>query len=423
MTITIYRDNIANAVFIEDANGPAFLNQLHASLDDSGTTLSLTDEARGIKVFSGIPYVELVDENGDSWGVSANECCDNLNAVLGGGGDATGTAPAITSALTVDLVQGNTLNYELTADRGVAYEWSNLPAGVTTVEGNVRKLTGGSGLTTATYPVTARAINYFGVDTQTVNIVVGTPAFEDTYSVYMRNDRYMSGNASALGGELGRTGAGAGAADAWSISFWIKPSTRAGKHTVCAYGSTQAQVWVYHDSDNGRMVLRYGTQYNHLLIRGQTSSLTPSAWTHFLITYDGGTTDNGSGGIATSYSRFKIYQNGVEVTYDNGNSNYGYSGQIDTTTWQLGREIGSSVDDMRRAYLNEVAVWGSDQQANVAAIYNSGATHNLSLLGTAPSHWWRMGDGDTFPTISDNIGTAPFTMHNMSAADIVSDVP
>ena len=78
---------------------------------------------------------------------------------------------------------------------------------------------------------------------------------------------------------------------------------------------------------------------------------------------------------------------------------------------------------MRHGYLNDVAVWGSDQQANVAAIYNSGATHNLSLLGTAPSHWWRMGDGDTYPTISDNIGTAPLTMNNMIASDIVSDVP
>jgi hypothetical protein len=55
--------------------------------------------------------------------------------------------------------------------------------------------------------------------------------------------------------------------------------------------------------------------------------------------------------------------------------------------------------------------------------YGSGSPHDLSLLGTAPNHWWRTGDGDTYPTISDNIGSVDFTMINMTAADIVNDVP
>jgi hypothetical protein len=73
--------------------------------------------------------------------------------------------------------------------------------------------------------------------------------------------------------------------------------------------------------------------------------------------------------------------------------------------------------------VDELAVWASDQSGNIADIYNSGSTHDLSALVSPPAHWWRMGDGDTYPTIQDNIGTAHFVMYNMTAADIVNDVP
>ena len=78
---------------------------------------------------------------------------------------------------------------------------------------------------------------------------------------------------------------------------------------------------------------------------------------------------------------------------------------------------------MRGARIDEVALWGSDQSGNIADIYNSGNPHDLSELTTSPDHWWRMGDGDTFPNILDNVGNAHFVMYNMTAADIVTDAP
>jgi len=49
-------------------------------------------------------------------------------------------------------------------------------------------------------------------------------------------------------------------------------------------------------------------------------------------------------------------------------------------------------------------------------------TENLTSLN--PISWWRMGDGDTYPTITDNgSGGNNGTMTNMDAGDIVSDVP
>lgn len=32
-------------------------------------------------------------------------------------------------------------------------------------------------------------------------------------------------------------------------------------------------------------------------------------------------------------------------------------------------------------------------------------------------------EGDTYPNIQDNVGTATFVMYNMTAADIVTDAP
>ena len=62
-------------------------------------------------------------------------------------------------------------------------------------------------------------------------------------------------------------------------------------------------------------------------------------------------------------------------------------------------------------------------KTKVSNIYNSGSPFDLSLLGAAPAHWWRMGDGDTFPALTDISGSADFTMYNMTVADIVNDVP
>ena len=83
----------------------------------------------------------------------------------------------------------------------------------------------------------------------------------------------------------------------------------------------------------------------------------------------------------------------------------------------------SSEQSLVGSRIDELAIWASDESSNAAAIYNSGSTHDLSLLSSPPDHWYRMGDGDTFPTLQDSIGSLDLTMTNMTSADIVSDVP
>ena len=430
MTITIYKDAPANAIFIEDANGVQFLNSLQASKENpSDTTVNITDLAREIFVYYQVEFDQFVDETDSTYGADATEVCNALNAIFQTAGSAF-SAPTITSSNSVSLTVGDTLNYELTSTGGVGYEWDNLPTGVVNVEGNVRKLIGGSTLAAGTYTPTMRAVNYFGVDEETLTITVSNPPFSNTKSVNFVNQDYLSATANTSN-PFYRAPNGAGASDAWSVSFWFKGGTSTNHNqTIAAFGgndtANEGQVWIKYNgqlSSSDRLVLQYGSDNNRLILETPTGSITPGVWEHWVVTYDGGTTGSASGSLSSYYGRFSIYKNGVSQTTTNSHNNFGWSGSIPAELFFVGRRPGAGSYMRNNCRVDELALWGSDQSSNVSSIYNSGTPHDLSLLGTAPDHWWRMGDGDTFPTIQDNVGSLDFTMNNMTAADIVSDTP
>lgn len=429
--IIIYRDNAANAIFLQDSNGVQFLNSLQATADNG--FCSIHDLARDIDLVSNANFADYVDNNGNGYGNDATEVCNALNAIFQVSGNADGEVPVITSSLAVTLTEGDTLNYELTANYGVGYEWdlSNV-SGVTTVEGNVRKLIGGSGLSVGTYNIPVKAINYYGEDSETIVLSVANPPFANTKSVRFNQNDWLGGNA-ALITSLERSGNGSGSGDAWSISFYFKAGTSNNQEqTILYYGSNDVangnHIRVYWNGDNlvrQKIILRYGTDNNNLELATPVGSVANSdSWQHFLITYDGGTTGSSSGSINDYYSRFLIYIDGVLQTTTNSNSNYGVTTGLTGQNFRVGRY--NSASYMRNNCLvDELAIWDSDQSSNVAAIYNSGVPFDLSTLGTQPKHWWRMGDGDTYPNLQDS-GTEAnciFVMNAMTAADIVNDVP
>lgn len=427
MSTTIYRDNEANAIFIEDANGAQFLNSLHATVDNN--LVSITDTAKNFDLVSSLDHNDIVDQNGDVYGATPTEACDALNAIFQASGS-TGEVPVITSNTTVNLTTGDTLNYELLADYGVGYEWSNLPTGVTTVDGNVRKLIGGSSLTAGTYTPSVKAINYFGEDEETITITVSDPPFSNTKSIQFYNQDYLGANASLVDSILGRSSNGSGSSDAWSISFYWKGSSANQGQTIFYFGDNDVanggyiQVMQVNSSGNKLLRLKYGTNNNNLRLQTPSGSVAVNTWHHVLITYDGGTTGSSSDDIDDYYGRFKIFIDGSEQTTNNSNSNFGYTGGIDPDNFRVGRF--SSGNYMRDgSKVDELALWDSDQSANISNIYNSGSPFDLSTLTTPPKHWWRMGDGDTYPFLQDS-GTEAnciFQMYNMTVADIVNDVP
>ena len=431
-TIKVYKDASANSIFIEDANGAQFLNSLQATIPNNDDLVQIADLAKGIPIVSNALHTDFVDENDVVYPGTPTEVCNELNAIFQTSGTPTDQVPEITSPLGISLVQGETLNYELTANFGVGYEWdlSNV-SGVTTVDGNVRKIIGGSSLATGNYAIPVKAINYNGEDSQTIDLSVGNPAFANTKSIQFNNNDFLGANAGILQNVLGRTANGSGSSDAWTISFFFKAGTaNNASQTIFYFGNqdvaNQGSIQIKYNGSLNRLEMRYGSNNNRLNFATQQNSVPQNVWKQYIITYDGGTTGSASGSVNSYYSRFKFFIDGIDVsaTTLNTNNNFGYSGSIQPQNLRVGRfNNGQSLRN--NCKVDELAIWDSDQSANATNIYNSGTPSDLSLLTTEPKHWWRMGDGDQFPFIFD-VGSEAnciFQMQNMTSADIVNDVP
>ena len=78
----------------------------------------------------------------------------------------------------------------------------------------------------------------------------------------------------------------------------------------------------------------------------------------------------------------------------------------------------------RVAPIDEFGYWNQELTASqVSNLYNSGVPTDLTTFSPSASHVYRMGDGDTFPTIEDKVGNADQTMTNMASSNFVTDTP
>ena len=95
-----------------------------------------------------------------------------------------------------------------------------------------------------------------------------------------------------------------------------------------------------------------------------------------------------------------------------------------TTSFDIGG-IGSASN--LSGNIDEVAIWDTALSAgDISALYSAKGTANLNDDGNSANlqGWWRMGDGDTYPTITDNsTNSNDGTMTNMASDDIVKDTP
>lgn len=427
--IKIYRDDDANAVVIEEVSvGMKFNKELQAIGNGDGTcTVQNIPKTinGGFNEIANVIYSRFVDANGATYGNDETEVCNALNTVFQNvGSQQPGFAPEIIGATSINITSNEVINYTIQDNYGVGYRWENLPAGLTTKNGDDRTIIGLVSNGVGTYTPEATVVNYYGTDTQTITISV-TSSFVNTRSIEFTNNDYMDATANTSN-PLYRPSNGSGSSDAWTISCWVKINSSNNNQTILMFGGSdqdnEGRVRLWHSGGNRSLIMEYGTNNNYIRFETPASSVPQNVWTNIIVTYDGGTTGSASGSINDYYGRFEIWIGGSSQTNTNSHSNYGYSGEIVDDYFRIA-ENGNSSNHIRDGIVDEIAIWDSDQTANVATIYNSGVPHDLSLIGTPPTHWWRMGDGDTFPTIEDNIGSLDFTMFNMTVSDIVNDVP
>ena len=124
---------------------------------------------------------------------------------------------------------------------------------------------------------------------------------------------------------------------------------------------------------------------------------------HIIMAYD------------ASIDKMFIYINGELKTLSNELDDPFVNGrQINNNDIELGRYTASNFFN---GLIDEVSYWSAGlNQEQVTALYNNGEPNNIIGNPAADSlvSWWKMGEGDTAPIITDHIGSNDLTMVNMN---------
>jgi len=206
-------------------------------------------------------------------------------------------------------------------------------------------------------------------------------------------------------------------ASAFSVSCWYK-TTNSGTQIFVAkqkHGNP-FNGFSLTMQPNNKLSFFLGSLTGNKYLYTQTTNVSTHSngnWHHLVVTYDG----------SRSTSGMTMYFNG-SVKSLTIVKNVAPEGIQNSQDFMLGaRGSSSSPGSNLNGSLDEVAYFTSELSASdVTSIYNSGSPGDLTSL--SPVSWWRNGDGDTFPTLTDNgSGSNNGTMTNMTSGDIVTDVP
>ena len=332
---------------------------------------------------------------------------------------------------TVSVEEAGTLNFQIiTSDNIVnqfaesdAPSWMTLNQTSGVLSGTAPAFAGTS---SDTIVVNCKAGNAIGGTVDfTVTVTITEVAYTNSKSLnFNQTSQWLQGNPVNMTA-LERASNGDG--NTWTVSMWVKPNSSTATQTLMVYGAGDdynGGAITLKQNGGTSLVLNYGTVYNNIiLVCG--NAFTANTWQHVMITFDGGTTGSVASASASYYSRFKIYIDGVLQTPIGVASGSGYDGVlsgavVSDNIFRIGR-ANNIHNNYYGGIINQVAIWNSNQTANVATIYNSGATQDLSLLSSAPSHYYEIETSVT--TITDSIGSADLTGYNFAASDLVTDTP
>lgn len=264
---------------------------------------------------------------------------------------------------------------------------------------------------TITYDTTSSGSSVCpNTSTQTVEVAVAT--LSNNYSIeFDEVDDFI--NAGTLSDMNGAT--------EFSISFWFKSDLTFANQGI-VFGNRDA------NNSNYGLAFAFGRNWTKatyiylnspsvstlFVVPTYTFSSNINIWTHIAFTYDGAT--------------FKLYiDNGTPLTL----SSSGFTFVSGSNDFNIGKDSWSSIPANSKNYggkLDEFAIWNTDlTSTQVSEIYNATGTNVTERLSDIESSnlkvWYRMGDGDTFPTVTDNAGSNDGTMTNMASSDIVNDTP
>ena len=196
-------------------------------------------------------------------------------------------------------------------------------------------------------------------------------------------------------------------AESITVSAWFKTSDNGNQMVIAGRGhiySTTLSSWVlFRRTNNGIGVqLRSGNSFQYVLSTSNTYN--DGQWHNVIFTRN------------ISSGNLKLYVDGLLQNTTSGvTSNFNNLTQNTT----IGADTQSA--EFFSGLIDEVAIFNSELSASDAtSIYNGGVPNDLASL--SPVSWWRCGDGDTSPTLTDNgSGGNDGTMTNFTTFS--TDVP
>jgi hypothetical protein len=227
--------------------------------------------------------------------------------------------------------------------------------------------------------------------------------FTNTYSVeFDGSDDYV---------ETGATVTDFGITNKFTVSCWIKAIVPGVGSWEGIFGCASSDSWIDGFAlsfDSAGKLWFWVNHYLNYKAVSPISTINTGTWYHIMACYDATAVSN----------QMELFVDTLSVATATLTANV-----IDNSGTLCICDIssGGPLHHMN-GNIDEVAVWNTDKRDDRAAIYNDGTPTDLTSL--SPVGWWRMGDGDTFPTLTDHgSGSNDGTMENMDAEDIVADVP
>lgn len=168
-----------------------------------------------------------------------------------------------------------------------------------------------------------------------------------------------------------------------------------------------------HESDDNAFRASFGIKDVTSEIVRFTSEpvVVPDIWTHIVAVWD----DVGR--------TIKIYVNGISQTLYPGPP-VAYDGGAVISGLIVGWNAAADTDYIWKGNICDIA-FVEKQITDLESVSLNIRTVNLvdHSIGPDLESWWKLGDGDTHPTLKDSIGINNLTMVNMAQANIVPVIP
>jgi hypothetical protein len=233
--------------------------------------------------------------------------------------------------------------------------------------------------------------------------IVGTASFSNTKSILLDGiDDTINIGATPLNLRFNRL-------DTFSFSAWVKVDTTQDNVIIANQlaPSTNYRGYYFAVNTSNKVIVLLRSTLSDRLIYTSTTTLTNGIWYHIVFTYDGTATTTGG----------NIYINNSLDTLTRTGTLTGTMESVD----QLYLGSRDDSDNWFAGHLDEISIFNTELSASdVSTIYGTGVPNDISSL--SPLSWWRCGDGDTAPTLTDNgSGGNDGTMTNFSTFS--TDVP